>query len=156
MGVFVVLSLSQIRKLIYLTIILIGFGFSTLAQGNTEVSGHFGMKIGNKLNLDEVVQDEDWGVDQKNRSWHFGADVLYRQMTNSSSLGIGIRYRFAFTGRKNFEGEGSGTRGTGNDDDKYEFTHHRIGLLVNYRFHTNHFFFRTCSWHRYLEILKIH
>lgn len=133
------LGINQIRK--FLAIIFIGFGFSTFAQGNTEISGHFGMKLGSKLNLNEVVQDEeDWGVDQKNRPWHFGADVLYRQTTNSSSFGIGVRYRFAFTGQKDFEGIKVGTRDENNDDDKYELTHHRIGLLVNYRFGIDHFF----------------
>ena len=135
------LGLNKIRKFIYLAIFLIGFGVSTFAQGNTEISGHFGMKFGSKLNLDEVVQDDvNWGVNQKNRPWHFGADILYRQMMDSGSVGIGVRYRFAFIGERDFEGEGTGVRGAENDDDKYKFTHHRFALLLNYRFYMNHFF----------------
>ena len=135
------LSFHQMKSSIYLAIFFASFSFSSFALSSVEVSGHFGMKFGSQLNLEEVVQDtEDWGVNQKNRPWHFGADVLYRQAMTSNSLGIGVRYRLAFTGQRDFEGTGDNSRGEEDEDDKYKFTHHRMALLVNYRFHVSQFF----------------
>ena len=140
-GEFVMFGFHQIKNFIYLAVFLVGFSFSSFALGNFELSGHFGMKLGSQLNLDEVIQDtEDWGVNQKNRPWHFGADLFYRQMMEGGSLGIGFRYRLAFTGQKDFEGTGDSSRGGEDDDDKYKFSHHRVALLANYRFHINQFF----------------
>ena len=126
------LGSGYIKKFIYISVFLVGFGLSSFASANAELSAHFGMKFGSKLNLNEVVTGDSW-VDQNNRPFHLGADALYRQMMDGSSFGLGVRYRFAFTGEKDFEG-------TANTDDKYKFTHHRVALLLNYRFDMDQFF----------------
>ena len=127
------LGLNQMKKVIYLAVFLVGLSFSSSAWGSAEVSAHFGVKFGSKLNLNEI--GTNW-IDQKHQSFHFGADTLYRLMVgDTGSFGVGLRYRFAFTGEKNYEGTT-----TASNDDKYKFTHHRIALLANYRFHIDHFF----------------
>ena len=132
---------SPIKYFIYLAIFITIFSFSSFAKGNMEISGHFGMKFGSTLNLDEIVTEaQDWDIDQKNRAFHFGEDLIYRIMMENGSLGIGVRYRFAFTGERDFEGNGSGQRGESDENDKYQFSHHRVALLANYRFHFDHFF----------------
>ena len=124
------LGLNQMKNFIYLSIFLVGLSFSSSAWGGAEVSGHFGVKFGSKLNLNQV--GNNW-VDQKHQSFHFGLDAVYRHMMgDTGSLGIGARYRFAFTGEKDYEGGGS--------NEKYKFTHHRVALLLNYRFHFDQFF----------------
>ena len=130
------LGLNQMKNFMYLAVFLVGLGFSNLAWGNAEISVHFGMKFGSKLNIQEITKDglTTW-VDQKNMPFHFGADALYRHMMgDTGSFGVGVRYRFAFTGEKDYEGA------TNIDTDKYKFTHHRIALLANYRFHMDQFF----------------
>ena len=135
------LDFNQIKKIVYLVVFLVNLSFTSLAWSNMELSAHFGMKFGGTLNLDEVVtESQSWDVDQKNRTFHLGEDLLYRLVMNNVSLGIGVRYRFAFTGQRDFEGNGNGERGEDDEDDKYSFTHHRMALLVNYRFHFDHFF----------------
>ena len=152
------LGLNAIKHSIYLAIFVIILSFTSLAWGNMEISGHFGMKFGGTLNLDEVVSEtQNWDVDQKNRTFHLGEDLLYRlMMGDTGSLGIGVRYRVAFTGQRDFEGTGSDQRGENDEDDKYSFTHHRVALLANYRFHFDHFFVGPVTRYRYLEIFKIH
>ena len=131
------LGLNQMKKIIYLAVFLVGFSFSSSAWSNAEVSAHFGMKFGSKLNLQEVGRSSLEWVDQKNMPLHFGADVLYRHMMNDTgSFGVGLRYRFALTGEKDFDNR----TGRADDDDKYKFTHHRVALLLNYRFHIDQFF----------------
>ena len=135
------LHFHQIKQFVYFIIFLVSLSFSSFAQGNMEISGHFGMKFGSTLNLDEIVREaQDWDVDQKNRAFHFGEDLIYRIMMENVSLGIGVRYQFAFTGQRDFEGTGTDQRGENDEDDKYEFNHHRVALLVSYRFYFDHFF----------------
>ena len=136
------LSLNYIKNVVYLLIFFTIFSFSGFARGNVEISGHFGMKFGSTLNLDEIVREsQNWDVDQKNRTFHFGEDLIYRLMMENASLGIGVRYRLAFTGQRDFDGTSSNSqRGENDEDDKYQFNHHRIALLANYRFHFDHFF----------------
>ena len=140
------LGLNQMKKLMYLAVFLVSLSFTSFAQGNAEISAHFGMKFGSKLNLQEITtdnQDSTLGIDQKNMPLHFGADALYRHMMNDTgSFGVGLRYRFAFTGEKDFDATSSAdTSGIRDDEnDKYKFTHHRVALLANYRFHIGQFF----------------
>ena len=132
------LGLNQMKKFIYLLVFLVGLSFSSSAWSNAEISGHFGMKFGSKLNLDEVTTVSSL-ADQKNMPFHFGADALYRHMMNETgSFGVGLRYRFAFTGERDVK-DASGND-TPSDSDKYKFIHHRIALLANYRFHMDQFF----------------
>ena len=131
------LGLNQMKKFIYLIVFLVSLSFSNFAQGQgAEVSGHFGMKFGSELNLTKIINAahiNDWS-DQKNMPFHLGLDTVYRHMMNEAgSFGVGLRYRFAFTGEKDFD------HGT-NANDKYNFTHHRVALLLNYRFHMDQFF----------------
>ena len=128
------LGLNYKSKFIYVAVFLAGFGLSSFASANAELSGHFGMKFGSKLNLSDIKGDNNW-ADQDNRPFHFGADALYRQMMDGSSFGLGVRYRFAFTGEKDYE-----FVTTTNNNDKYKFTHHRAALLLNYRFDMDQFF----------------
>ena len=145
-GVFFMLRLNQIQKAICLSIFLVILGFTSFAQSNAEVSGHLGMKFGNKLNLREVTtssQNQALGIDQKNMPFHFGLDAIYRNMSvNNRSFGLGLRYRLALTGERNFDATSSeDTGGIREDqDDKYKFTHNRVALLVNYRFYIDQFF----------------
>ena len=135
-------SSNLIKKSIYLAFFCTIFSFASLAQGDMEISGHFGMKFGSTINLDEIVREsQNWDVNQKNRTFHLGEDLIYRLVMENASLGIGVRYRFAFTGERDFEGTDSNTqRGENDTDDKYQFNHHRVALLANYRFHFDHFF----------------
>ena len=129
------LGLNQMKKIIYLSVFLVSLSFTSFAQGNAEISAHFGMKFGSKINLTEVLQERDW-TDQKNMPFHLGADVLYRHMmSDTGSFGVGLRYRFAFTGERDYELSGST-----DSDQRYKFTHHRVALLLNYRFHFDQFF----------------
>ena len=133
--VFIMLGLNQMKKVIYLAVFLVGLSFSSLAWGNAEISAHFGMKFGSKLNLQEITTSNLW-PDQTNQSFHLGADVLYRHMMgDTGSFGVGARYRFAFTGSRDFEGIAQAAA-----DQKYQFNHHRVALLLNYRFHMDQFF----------------
>ena len=127
------LGLNYIKKFIYVAVFLVSFGLSSFASANAELSAHFGMKFGSKLNLQEITLDENNYLDQNNKPFHLGADALYRQMMDGSSFGLGVRYRFAFTGEKDF-------KGTTVETDKYKFTHHRVALLLNYRFDMDQFF----------------
>ena len=133
------LGLNQMKKFMYLAIFLVSLSFSSSAWSNAEVSGHFGMKFGSELNFKEVIAENhltDWS-NQKNMPFHFGADVLYRHMLNETgSFGAGVRYRFAFTGERDFDH----TATVMNENDKYKFAHHRLALLLNYRFHFDQFF----------------
>ena len=132
------LGLNQMKKFIYLAVFLVSLSFTSFAQGNAEVSAHFGMKFGSKLNLEEVTAVNSL-ADQTNMPFHFGADVLYRHMMNDTgSFGVGLRYRFALTGEKDIK-DASGND-TPSEGDKYKFTHHRLALLLNYRFHIDQFF----------------
>ncbi len=132
------LGLNQMKSFIYLAVFLVSLSFTSFAQGNAEVSGHFGMKFGSKLNLKEVGSTSSGWEDQKNMSLHFGADAVYRHMMNDTgSFGVGLRYRLALMGEKDYD---NGTTGRPDDDDKYKFTHHRLALLLNYRFHMDQFF----------------
>ena len=133
------LGLNQMKNFIYLAVFLVSLGFSNLAWGNAEISAHFGMKFGSKLNLSEVTTINSL-ADQANMPFHFGADALYRHMMmgDTGSFGVGVRYRFAFNGEKDVkDASGNDTPG---DSDKYKFNHHRIALLLNYRFHMDQFF----------------
>ena len=133
------LGLNQMKNFIYLLVFLVGFSVSSLAWGGVDVSAHFGMKFGSKLNLQELTENNDGWVDQKNMPWQLGADVLYRHMMgDTGSFGVGIRYRLAFTGEKDYDYQVSVP--LADDTDKYKFTHHRIALLANYRFHLDQFF----------------
>ena len=59
------LHFNQIKKHIYLAVCLVSLSV-TNAQGNVEISGHFGMNFGSTLNLDEIVREsQDWDIDQK-------------------------------------------------------------------------------------------
>ena len=132
------LGLNQMKKFIYLMVFLVSLSFSNFAQGQgAEISGHFGMKFGSELNLKEIGSTNSGWEDQKSMPLHFGADAIYRHMMNETgSFGVGLRYRLALTGEKDFD---NGTA-RADDDDKYKFTHHRIALLLNYRFHFDQFF----------------
>ena len=133
------LNLKQIKSLMYVAVFLGSFSLADTALGNAEISVHGGMNFG-ELNLDEV-RGEGSGIPnakQKNRPFHLGADVLYRQMMDAASLGLGVRYRLAFTGEK--DPVDAGGNDTPSADDKYKFTHHRVALLLNYRFHLDQFF----------------
>ncbi len=114
---------------------------------NTEVSTHLGMKFGSRLNLREITrsyQNESLGRNQTNRSFHLGLDVIYKNVikdiiVNNTSLALGLRYRLTFTGERDFDGTGAANIGN-NQSDKYKFTHNRVALLANYRFHIDQFF----------------
>ena len=141
------LGLNQIKKVIYLTIFLVSLSFSNFALGNVEVAGHFGMKFGSQLNLREITtpsQKDFLGIDQKNMPFHLGLDAIYGNVpVNDKSFGLGLRYRFAFAGERDFDGTSAeNTRGgvREDEDDTYKFTHHRVALLANYRFHFDQFF----------------
>ena len=118
--------------------------FPHFAWGDTEVSGHFGIKIGGKLNLQEITtnnQNNVLGIDQKNIPFHFGLDAIYRNRTvNGRSFGLGLRYRLAFTGERSFDATGSAAGGIRDNGNTYKFTHHRAAFLVNYRFYKDQFF----------------
>ncbi len=140
------LGLNQMKKFMYLAVFLVSLSFTNFAQGNAEISAHFGMKFGSKLNLQEItteIQDNTLGIDQKNMPFHFGLDAIYRHMMNDTgSFGVGLRYRFALTGERDFDATSSEDTGGIREDenDKYKFTHNRVALLVNYRFHMGQFF----------------
>ena len=132
---------NHIKNLIYVAVFLVGFALSSFASANTELSGHFGMKFGGELDLQEIHKPNTTFLnnDQKTGSYlHFGADALYRQMMGegSSSFGLGVRYRFAFTGEKDFIGSANDS----DKNDKYKFTHHRAAFLLNYRFNMDQLF----------------
>ena len=128
------LNLKQIKSLMYVAVFLGSFSLADTALGNAEISVHGGMNFGQKVNLREVIQGDAHNYfDTKNRPFHFGADILYRQMMDAASLGLGVRYRLALTGQKDVED-------TTRADDKFKFTHHRVALLLNYRFHLDQFF----------------
>ena len=134
------LGLNQMKKVIYLGVFLIGFSVSSLAWGGAEVSAHFGMNFGSKINLHELTDNNSLWQDQKNMPFHFGLDAVYRHMMNETgSFGVGLRYRLAFIGEKDFELTQGQPEGPATSD-KYKFTHHRIALLANYRFHMDQFF----------------
>ena len=136
---FIMSGLNQMKKFIYLIVFLVGLSFSSSAWSNAEISGHFGMKFGSKVNLKELTGDNAavW-VDQRNMPLHFGLDVAYRHMMNETgSFGVGLRYRLALTGERDYDYTPSGGQ---NENDKYKFTHHRVALLLNYRFHMDQFF----------------
>ena len=60
------LHFNQIKQIVYLAVFLVSLNFTSLAWGNMEISGHFGMKFGSTINLDEVVTEgQSWDVDQK-------------------------------------------------------------------------------------------
>ena len=133
------LGLNQMKKFIYLMVFLVSLSFTSFAQGNAEISGHFGMKFGSKLNYHELTNEADNSVDQTNMPFHFGLDATYRHMMNETgSFGVGLRYRLALTGERDYDYTPS--NGTQNENDKYKFTHHRVALLLNYRFHMDQFF----------------
>ena len=132
------LNLKQIKSLMYVAVFLGSFSLADTALGNAELSAHFGMNFGQELKLREITKGEDILPNQKNRPFHLGADVLYRQMMDAASLGLGVRYRLAFTGAKDpLDANGNDTPTA---DDKYKITHHRVALLLNYRFHLDQFF----------------
>ena len=131
------LGLNQMKKFIYLGVFLVSLSFTSFAQGNAEISAHFGMKFGSKLNLQEIVHPNHLNdySDQDNMPFNLGADILYRHMmSDSGSFGVGARYRWAFIGERDFDHVGN------NENDKYKFNHHRVALLLNYRFHMDSFF----------------
>ena len=138
------LGLNAIKHSIYLAIFVIILSFTSLVWGNTEISGHLGMKFGSRLNLREITarqEKEALGVNQKNMPFHFGLDVTHKIITvNTKRLALGLRYRFAFTGGRDFDWTNSENTTGGDADDEYKFAHNRLALLVNYRFYIDQFF----------------